>query len=131
MIKKNDLCPCGSSEQFQSCCMSILKDIRLAKTAVQLMRSRYTAFVLEDEKFLLKSWAKKKRPKRLNFSSDLKWLGLKVHNTTDGIEGDLKGKVYFTAKYIENGAEQLFSEESNFRKTKNIWYYVDGDINPK
>lgn len=126
MMKAIQECPCNSGSIFGKCCQPILKDHRQAKKPLQLMRSRYTAFVLEDEKFLLKTWAKKKRPKRLTFGKNIKWQNLKIHEVKGGNEGDIKGEVSFTATYIDNNKTITLSENSSFRKTRDLWYYVDG-----
>lgn len=44
----SNACPCGSTEEFESCCSPYISGNRLAPTAEALMRSRYTAFTLGD-----------------------------------------------------------------------------------
>src|SRR3569833_3134762 len=43
-----DQCPCGSGKEYEACCGEIIGGKRAAPTAEALMRSRYSAFV-EDE----------------------------------------------------------------------------------
>ena len=44
-------CPCGSSAELETCCGQYLDGVA-APTAEKLMRSRYTAFVLERGDYL-------------------------------------------------------------------------------
>ena len=39
-------CPCGSNLLFAACCEPVIAQHAAAKTALQLMRSRYSAFAL-------------------------------------------------------------------------------------
>ncbi|MDQ6967588.1 MAG: YchJ family metal-binding protein, partial [Mariprofundaceae bacterium] len=54
-MTKPKTCPCGSNKPFASCCRPIIANDS-ASTAEQLMRSRYSAFVLGDAEYLLKTW---------------------------------------------------------------------------
>jgi SEC-C motif-containing protein len=91
------------------------------------MRSRYTAYVLGLEDYLLKTWHPDTRPQSLNLAEDtsIKWLGLQVkrsenisHNTAN---------VEFVARYRLGGkkAERLH-EISQFLRTDQEWYYLCG-----
>ena len=123
----NKPCPCGSNTSFTECCARILKDHSLAKTAEQLMRSRYTAFTLKDNTYLLKSWAKESRPEHLNVEeAPVQWLDLKVENSKEGQEQDSTGTVTFTARFISSGHLCHLREESRFVREENKWFYLDG-----
>ena len=54
-MKKSDLCPCCSSKNYGDCCNLFLGSSTSAPTAEQLMRSRYTAFVLEKALYLVET----------------------------------------------------------------------------
>ncbi len=126
-MMKNKPCPCGSTTSFAECCALIIKDHSLAKTAEQLMRSRYTAFTLEDNNYLLKTWAKENRPETLNIEeAPVQWLDLKVENYEEGKEQDSKGTVTFTARFISSGHLCHLHEESRFVREDNKWFYLDG-----
>ena len=43
-----DICPCGSAKPYADCCRPLIAGERLAETAEQLMRSRYTAYVKKE-----------------------------------------------------------------------------------
>ena len=119
-------CPCESSKPYVHCCQPHHQGIP-APTAEALMRSRYTAYVLGLEDYLLKTWHADTRPQSLNLAEDtsIKWLGLQVkrsenisHNTAI---------VEFVARYSLGGkkAERLH-EISQFLRTDQEWYYLRG-----
>jgi len=47
-LSSTDRCPCHSGEVFGACCGRFLGGAADAPTAEQLMRSRYSAFVVGD-----------------------------------------------------------------------------------
>ena len=63
------------------------------------MRSRYAAYVLEHEGYLLETWHPETRPTALDLSAGQKWLGLKVLRSEQGNERDDAGLVEFNGKY--------------------------------
>ena len=60
-----DRCPCLSGEVFGACCGRFLSEAADAPTAEQLMRSRYSAFVVGDAAYLLATWHPSTRPAEL------------------------------------------------------------------
>jgi SEC-C motif-containing protein len=128
---KNNIkvCPCGSGQVPASCCGQLFEG-NLANSAEQLMRSRYTAYVLGDEKYLLKTWHKNTRPGALNLSRQepLKWIGLKVLNHTVDSDDPNQASVEFVARYRVNGRAQKIHELSRFCKEDGHWFYIDGDL---
>ena len=49
----NTNCYCGLTSAFELCCKPILKGLKKATTAEQLMRSRYTAFATHAADYLV------------------------------------------------------------------------------
>ena len=125
-----DLCPCGSGQPLNECCAPCLSGQRPARTAKQLMRSRYTAYVLLDEAYLLRSWHPSTRPDRLALrgAAPVKWLGLKLVRVEAGDEQDDAGLVEFSARYKPAGAAGCLQEVSRFVKEQGEWFYVSGDL---
>ena len=120
-------CPCGSSNDFASCCEPIIRGRQNAATAEQLMRSRYSAYTIKDSAYLLDSWAEETRPGQLDLDTDpISWVGLSIEACEDGSEEDSAGTVTFTARFLSSGHLCLLHEESRFIKAENRWYYVDG-----
>jgi len=92
------------------------------------MRSRYTAYVLGLEDYLLATWHPDTRPASLGLAdSPGQWLGLKVLATEAGGEGEQTGVVEFVARYKVNGRAQRLQERSRFVREAGRWYYLDGE----
>ncbi len=122
------LCPCGSNSVYEDCCQLVLADHNKAETAEQLMRSRYTAFVVRHDQHILASWHPKTRPPSLNHEANpVTWIGLKIHTSTDGLPDDTDGSVEFTSSYVEKGQLCRLREKSTFLREGDLWYYVKGD----
>ena len=120
-------CHCQSGEAFAACCGPFLNGTAVAQSAEQLMRSRYSAFVVCDEAYLLATWHPKTRPSRVRFDEQQHWLGLSIRNTEDGAEGDQWGTVEFVARYKVAGKGHRLVEVSRFEKRDGRWYYLDGE----
>lgn len=101
---------------------------RAATTAEQLMRSRYSAFVLHDVSYLLATWHPDTRPRCLTLDSDQRWLGLKVKRVEAGGVGDPTGVVEFVARYKIAGRGYRLHEVSRFSYIDGAWLYVDGEL---
>lgn len=92
------------------------------------MRSRYTAYVLEDEPYLLLTWHPDTRPATLRFdeASQPKWLGLTVKRAVDIDERH--AEVEFVARYKINGRGFRMHESSRFERIDGRWFYRDGEV---
>lgn len=89
------------------------------------MRSRYTAFVLGNEPYLLSTWHLRKRPASITFDAGTKWLGLKVVDTAE--TGTDTAEVEFIARYrIGGGSAARIHERSRFLRVEGRWFYLDG-----
>jgi len=121
-------CPCDSQRHFADCCQSFLLDKVFAPTAEALMRSRYTAFALQQRDYLLDTWHPSTRPQQLTFDTDVRWLGLKVKSTEAGREQDENGWVSFVARYKIQGRGHRIVERSHFVRENGRWFYVDGEV---
>lgn len=122
-----DKCPCGSGALFRDCCKAVLADQGLAQTAEQLMRSRYTAYTLGNNDYLLKSWAPETRPDSIHPEEEhLHWIGLEVEECDKGLAGDKEGMVVFTARFISSDYLCSLHERSSFIRKDGRWYYLSG-----
>ncbi|NDV12887.1 YchJ family protein [Crenobacter caeni] len=127
-VKSAD-CPCGSGLLLSACCGPRLAGERPAETAEALMRSRYTAYALGDEAYLLATWHPSTRPDGLDLAADpVKWVGLSVESCTGGQAGDAEGRVCFVARYKAGGRAGRLAEDSRFLSEDGRWYYVDGEV---
>jgi SEC-C motif-containing protein len=91
------------------------------------MRSRYSAFVLCNEQYLLATWHPSTRPKSIPFDKNQKWLGLRIVDTR--VTGDDSAEVEFIARSkISNASAVRLHERSRFVRDGGRWFYVDGDL---
>ena len=92
------------------------------------MRSRYSAYAVGDEAYLLKTWHQTTRPAflELDKESNTHWIGLKIVNTEKGMSGDTQGTVEFVARYKISGKAYKLYEISQFVREQGRWYYVTG-----
>ncbi|WP_062984314.1 YchJ family protein [Nocardia anaemiae] len=122
-------CPCKRGEAFGACCGPVLAGERSAGTAEALMRSRYTAFVVGDTEYLLRSWHPRTRPKTLELDPAQRWLFLEILRTERGGPFDDTGIVEFLAHYKADRRGSLH-EVSTFTRVDGAWVYLDGVIEP-
>ena len=97
------------------------------------MRSRYVAYILHRDDYLLSTWDVGTRPAALNTREAPvpKWIGLSVKQTSTNhaTQGD-QGLVEFIARFKlpGGGPAQRLHETSRFVRKDGRWFYVDGDI---
>ena len=77
-------CPCGAGSSFATCCRPLHRQDRLASTAEELMRSRYSAYVTRDDDHVFRTWHPRTRPEDVSTSPALRWEGLEVVRSQDG-----------------------------------------------
>lgn len=138
----SDPCPCGGSARpgnssgnstgnsktltYAQCCGRFIEDAATAPDAARLMRSRYSAFVLERDAYLLSSWHSSYRPASIAFEPGVKWLGLDVRTHTQSDEDH--AVVEFVARSKSPGAAAVrLHERSRFVREAGQWLYLDGD----
>ncbi|MFT4769685.1 MAG: SEC-C motif-containing protein [Glaciecola sp.] len=119
-------CHCQSGGAFTVCCEPFLNGTAFPQSAQQLMRSRYSAFVVCDEEYLLATWHPKTRPSRVRFDEQQRWLGLSIRNTQEGAAGDQSGTVEFVARFKIAGKGHRLVEVGRFESLDGRWYYLDG-----
>lgn len=93
-------------------------------TAEELMRSRYSAFALGDETYLLHSWHPTTRPDHVRFVPGQRWTGLEVIAAKGG-PFDQEGVVEFVASYERDGEVRELHEVSRFVRHDSRWVYLD------
>lgn len=136
--RDNEPCPCSSGAPFQSCCKPLISGSDRAKTAEQLMRSRYSAFCIADASYLLATHVPSSEGASDSEKAELQaeiqeqeWLALRILKTEAGGEHDSKGLVEFAAYYrIEDGSVSQLHERSRFIRENGSWLYVDGKALP-
>ncbi len=96
------------------------------------MRSRYSAYVLVREDYLLRTWHESTRPQSLDFDNAeaITWLGLKIVHAEAGGTNDQQGMVEFVARYKIGGRAHRMTETSRFIRENGQWFYLDGALPP-
>ena len=130
-------CPCGRLAQakgqaltYAQCCGQWLEADALngpfAPDAQTLMRSRYSAFVLERAPYLLATWHPDRRPEQVEFVAGVRWLGLEVRSFQRTHAGS--AEVEFVARQkLPGSAAVRLHERSRFVQEAGRWMYLDGD----
>ncbi|WP_458689465.1 YchJ family protein [Nocardia tengchongensis] len=121
-------CPCGLPAAYADCCGRLHRGELMAATAEQLMRSRFSAFAVRDEAYLLRSWDPETRPAEVDFDPAMRWDQLEILGATGGGPFHTEGTVEFRAHYRVHGAAGELHENSRFRRDQGAWVYLDGDI---
>lgn len=119
-------CPCGGAA-YASCCEPIHGG-QAAATAEQLMRARYSAYVLGKTDFVHQSWHVSTRPtlSDLEPEAGTKWLGLEVKRHEP--QADDAAIVEFVARYKLGGRAHRLHEVSRFLREDGQWFYLDGQF---
>lgn len=131
-LSDDALCPCCSGKTYAQCCGPIIDGRSIAVEPEQLMRSRYTAYVIHNADYLIDSWypdcqMQSQRAAIEESFSGTEWLGLTIVKTATGKNAD-EGFVEFFARYTSESEQQNNSihECSRFIRLNQRWYYVDG-----
>ncbi|MGV0785784.1 YchJ family metal-binding protein [Mycolicibacterium sp. XJ2] len=124
-MAQDDKCPCGSGDVYSACCEPLHDGARVAATAEELMRSRYTAFTKGIADYLFTTWHPRTRPPDVTLDREMAWTGLDISDVIAGSETDQHGQVEFTARYIHAGRPGTMHERSRFERRAGRWFYVD------
>ena len=131
----NDMCPCGSQKKYKKCCKIFHDKITFPKTALELMKSRYSAFFICNPEYIIfttheqnpdftsnkELWKKS----IIDFSINTKFEKLEI---MDFIDDPKESFVTFKVTLFQNDEDISFIEKSRFLKVNDIWFYVDGEF---
>mgnify|MGYP003461222294 FL=1 len=122
------VCDCGSGKPYAACCGRLHSGAENAASAETLMRSRYSAYVLGLEPYLLATWHASTRPAALHLAEEAgtKWLGLEVKRRQ--MQDASHATVEFVTRYRIAGRGHRLHETSRFVCEDGRWLYVDGDV---
>jgi len=118
-------CPCGLAASYGACCGRWHDGPQrlLAPTPQALMRSRYSAYVLGLQDYLLQSWHPATRPAAIEPTPpELRWLGLDVRGERP-LDAD-HATVEFVARSKLGGRAHRLHETSLFERVDGRWLYV-------
>lgn len=86
------------------------------------MRSRYSAYALQNTDYVLESCHPDTRPTELDLNDGIRYTSLKIHEAT----GD---EVDFTVTLKDpQGTNHRFRERSRFTTLDGRWMYLDGKV---
>ena len=126
----NTSCPCGSKQKYKKCCQVYHKGAN-PKTALLLMKSRYSAYAVGDANYIVKTT----HENNADFSSEVKvwkqsidsftkttdFLGLEILEFIEGAE-----ESFVTFKALLSSGEMI--EKSRFLKVDKRWLYERGEM---
>ncbi|MDG4813023.1 YchJ family metal-binding protein [Hydrogenovibrio sp. 3SP14C1] len=122
-------CPCGSKKTYAECCEPFHLGQTFPQSAERLMRTRYSAYVMKLEQYLINTWAESTRPNQIEFEENIHWLRLRIVKTKQGHAEDQKGMVFFKAFYEVDGEKGMMTEKSQFiRDEAGHWAYLSGEV---
>lgn len=122
---QNNACPCGSGMAFMKCCEKYILGYETAPTALALMQSRYSAYVVKNADYLIATTHESTRnlfskAEILRWASENQWQQLKIiafDATTVEFQAFFRGP---------DGKDCIHHERSTFEKVAGHWFYKDG-----
>lgn len=117
-------CPCHSGKSYQECCQPFHSG-KWPLTALELMRSRYSAYALNLVDYIIETTFPEEQ-KSLDrdsiqlFSKNTLFQDL---NILEFIEGDPISYVTFKAILSQHSRDMSFVEKSEFEKVNGRWFY--------
>ncbi|MFQ6370999.1 YchJ family protein [Shewanella sp. YIC-542] len=121
-------CPCGNGLDYGACCAPFHQYALPAPSPEALMRSRYSAFVLQQFAYLEATHHPDFRQgltaEVLAQGTHPQWLALQVLHTEQQTD---TGIVIFKAWFQQQGQLDAIYEKSRFRLENGQWFYTDGE----
>jgi SEC-C motif-containing protein len=109
-------CPCGSAS-YDECCGCLHRGEQQAATAEELMRSRYSAYVVGDVDYVWRTWHPRTRPERIQPDPTIVWIRLEIVAADEN-----------TVEFRAHHGTGMLHERSRFERRAGRWFYVDGEI---
>ncbi len=119
-------CYCGSKKEFSKCCEPFLNGSLKPLIPQELMRSRYTAYVLGDGEYIVNTAIEEQRYEDdieliKEYSRSVVWLGLEIVYAEKNI-------VEFKAYYKDANGIKVQHEKSEFIYEGETWLYKEGKL---
>ena len=117
-------CYCCSNKIFEKCCEPFILGNKNPETCLQLMRSRYSAYAIQNADYLLATTHISERKyyskiEILDWATSNSWQKLEIISFSEN-------KVEFKAYYLDsNKKSNIHHEFSNFKLEDGFWFYVD------
>jgi SEC-C motif-containing protein len=118
-------CPCGSGKPFGACCLPVLSGERIAATAEELMRARFSAHATHDFAFLHRTYRPTSSQPFVPASEvpTTQWTRLEIQSHVQGRTPDIS-YVEFSAYGLEEGVEHVLHEKAEFAREGGAWIYT-------
>src|SRR5690554_7015784 len=108
-------CPCGTEKTYDLCCATLHSGSERAETAVQLMRSRYSAFVKNQIDYIAQTHVPGTTDfdpaEAADWATNSIWKGLEIVKTSKGEPDDNFGVVEFKAFYSDRNEKNYIHHE--------------------
>lgn len=134
MEKIGTLCPCCSGKEYDACC-KIFHQGSLPENALLLMRSRYSAYVLNIPDYIIETthpaspqYSENKLLWRRAISQFSRRSSFHRLEVLDFKEKNTLAIVTFTAHVSQGDRDTTFTERSFFEKINNRWFYRGGQL---
>lgn len=124
-------CPCGSGAALAECCGPLIDGQQQAESAEQLMRARYTAHVLCNMDFILRTHHPATRTDidesaTARWARESEWTGLEIMSVE---EEDNRARIEFMARYRDADRQRHAHHEMGlFEKYHGQWYFRDAEV---
>ncbi len=127
-----NLCPCQSGKNYGECCHPFHFAEKNPQNAEQLMRSRYSAFVLQHIDYIVETTVPTQqklldRSALQEWAETTNWQGLEVIKHTPAIS-KTHSFVEFKAFFMHDQQKQAHHELSLFVNIQKRWYFVDPTV---
>ena len=137
MKKNNNLCPCGSGKKYSKCCKPFHKELQLPATALELLRSRFSAYALKQFDYLINTthpsnpeYKTNKNAWRKELQTNTqhtKFVNFEVLPTEQFIllSANQTCITFKVTSYTKNNELQQIIETSIFENLKDKWLYKE------
>lgn len=127
------ICYCGNNSDYSDCCKPIIDGVKIAETAEQLMRARYSAYVGAQMDFIFETTHPDHRQGydhagTKEWAENSEWLGLEIVDTIKGGADDAAGQVEFIARFSEKGETREHHENAQFIRDDGRWFFTEGSM---
>lgn len=134
-ISGNSFCPCGSQKKYKKCCRMFHYGEQTAQNALELMKSRYSAFAAFEPDYIINTTHRD----NTEYTTDIDKWKKEIHDFFDHsdfksldilefIDGKTEAFVTFKANIFQGAIDVSFTEKSKFVKANNMWLYHSGEF---
>lgn len=134
-MNEPNLCPCCSGHTYETCCKPFHDGRSIPENALQLMRSRFSAFAYNLPDYIIETthpgspqysenkFAWKRGISR--FATETQFQKLEILDFKEQVS---VSSVVFTAHITQHHQDATFTEKSYFEKFKKRWMYRGGQL---